>query len=90
MIRSLTHINIGNSVTIINGLVFSGCSGLVSITLPASLTKIGMFAFSNCSSLTSISYTGTKAQWNAISKWGWYGSDIPATVVHCTDGDVPI
>lgn len=35
--------------------VFSGCSGLTSVTLPDSLTSIGQRAFFGCSSLTSIS-----------------------------------
>ena len=34
--------------------VFSGCSGLTSITIPNSVTSIGDLAFCDCSSLTSI------------------------------------
>lgn len=88
---ALTYINIGNSVMDIGTYVFAGCDGFVSITLPASLTRIRGFAFNNCSKLTNISYTGTKAQWNQI-RFGtsWIDDDTPATVVHCTDGDVPI
>ena len=34
--------------------VFSGCSGLTSITIPNSVTSIGYGAFSGCSGLTSV------------------------------------
>lgn len=41
-------------VTRIGEWVFSGCTGLTSITLPNSVEEIGWEAFSGCTSLTSI------------------------------------
>ena len=38
----------------INKFVFSGCSGLTSVTIPNSVTNIGEEAFTNCSGLTTI------------------------------------
>jgi hypothetical protein len=63
---------------------------LTSVTIPASVTSIGGRAFEDCTSLSNITFQGTKAQWGKISKdYRWiYNSS--ATVVHCTDGDVPI
>ena len=87
---SLTSVTIPNSVTSIEGIAFFYCNSLPSIEIPNSVTNIGDWAFFECSSLTSISYTGTIAQWNAISKGYKWNSVVPATVVHCTDGDVPI
>jgi len=49
-----------------------------------------MYAFFGCNSLISISYTGTKAQYNSISKGNEWNRNVPATVVHCADGDTPI
>ncbi|MBQ6979288.1 MAG: leucine-rich repeat domain-containing protein [Clostridia bacterium] len=88
---SLTSITIPDSVTCIGEGAFSGCGSLTSITIGSGVTRIGNFAFSNyCSSLASITFNGTKAQWNAISKGSDWNSYVPATVVHCTDGDVEI
>ena len=52
--RSLTSIEIPNSVTSISSGAFNNCSSLTSIEIPNSVTEIGSYAFSNCSSLTSI------------------------------------
>ena len=35
--------------------MFSGCSNLVTITLPVSVTCVEEYAFSNCTKLTSVS-----------------------------------
>ena len=45
---------IPEGVTSIEGLAFSGCSGLTSVTIPEIVTSIGFAAFSDCSSLTSV------------------------------------
>ena len=87
---SLTSIIIPDSVTSIGNYAFYGCSGLTSITIGNSVTSIGYSAFYDCSSLTSVNFNGTKAQWQAINiGYGW-NEYVPATVVHCTDGDVNI
>ncbi len=45
---------IPDSVTSIEDVAFSGCSGLTSITIPDGVTSIGGYTFSGCSGLTSI------------------------------------
>ena len=90
----LTSIEIPDGVTSIKEYVFRGCSSLISITIPDSVTSIGNYAFmSGCKNLSNVTFTGTIAQWNAISKDSSWDSGInlcPATHVHCTDGDVAL
>ena len=79
----VSNTKIGNSA-------FCQCLIMTSITIPSSITLIDEQALAECESLTTINFTGTKAQWNAITfgtDWNW---NTPATVVHCTDGDVAI
>ena len=52
--KSLTNINIPNSVTTIGEHAFSDCDSLTSINIPNSVTTIGDGAFEYCVSLTSI------------------------------------
>ena len=52
--RSLTNINIPNSVTTIGEHAFSDCDSLTSINIPNSVTTIGEGVFCGCDSLTSI------------------------------------
>ena len=39
--------------------MFTGCSGLTSVTVPATVTRIGVGAFSDCSGLTSVTIPGS-------------------------------
>ena len=84
----LTSVTIPDSVTSIGNYAFCGCSGLTSVTIGNGVTSIRSEAFRDCSGLTSVTFTGTKAQWNAISKGSSWNSNTGSYTVHCTDGDI--
>lgn len=53
--RSLTNINIPNSVNSIGSKAFAYCSDMTSVTLGTSVTSIGSYAFTSCPSITTVS-----------------------------------
>ena len=88
--NSLTSVTIGNGVTSIRDVTFVNCGSLASVIIGNSVTSIGKFAFGFCGSLRNISYEDTITRWNVITKVDNWNNGVPATVVHCTDGDAPI
>ncbi len=76
---SLKSVVIPDSVTVIWADMFYGCKSLTSIVIPDSVTSIKNRAFRGCTSLKSVYYTGTQAQWNAISIDGDNGPLTSAT-----------
>jgi hypothetical protein len=77
-------------IKVIGNYAFENCTGLTSVTIVNGVESIGEGAFIGCRYLTTISYTGTIAQWNTITKRNYWHNSVPATVVHCTDGDARI
>ena len=51
---SIRTVVIGEGVTSINWMAFSGCTFLKSITIPSSVTSISTAVFQDCESLTSV------------------------------------
>jgi hypothetical protein len=82
--KSLTSITISDSVVRIGNYAFYYCTSLTSVTIPESVTDIGRDAFHGCKNL-NITYTGTKDQWNNITKDRFY--DVTYTCT-CADGVV--
>ncbi|MCR5124434.1 MAG: leucine-rich repeat domain-containing protein, partial [Treponema sp.] len=50
------------------------------------VTEIGNNAFQDCTSLETILFVGTKKQWEGIRLGTDWQKNIPAKVVHCSDG----
>ena len=84
---SLVSVTIPEGVTEIYEAAFSWCKSLTKVMLSESVTKIDEGAFANCKSLTEIRFGGTVAQWEAVEKDDDWNYGVPATAVHCADGD---
>lgn len=93
---SLKSVKIPDSVTTLDAGVFQYCSSLTSLTIGVSVNCLRWRACMQCIKLENINYTGTTAQWKAITKqggsshqYGW-NYNVPATYVQCTDGQVAL
>lgn len=77
--KTITGINIPNTVTEIGAVAFERCTSLTSVTIPSSITEIGVSAFENCVSLTSVTIPGsvTKIDQGAF---GWCHSLTSVTI----------
>ena len=85
----LTSVVIPDSVTMISSHTFESCENLLSVVIGKGVTDIFYEVFAGCRALASITYNGTMEQWEQIdfAEDDW-NAEVPATVVHCTDGDV--
>ena len=72
--RSLTNINIPNSVTTIGDWGFVFCDSLTSINIPNSVTTIGDWGFWACESLTSITIPNSVVTIIGNPFKGWHGN----------------
>lgn len=64
----LTTIHIPDSVSSIQISAFHNCENLKTIRIPVSVTSIENYAFDGCPSSMTVTYSGSKTQWDAISK----------------------
>ena len=65
--RNLQSVEISGGVTEIGKYAFSRCDSLAEVVISKNVASIGDFAFSGCTELANVFYTGTEAEWNAIS-----------------------
>lgn len=72
---------ISKGITSIGMEVFYHCAELKTVTIPRSVTNIGISAFGSCNSLTDVYYSGTKEEWNAITK-GLYNESLLNATIH--------
>ena len=53
-LSNITKVEIGNTITVVGGYAFYGCTSLTSVTIGSGVTSIGETAFNGCSGLTSV------------------------------------
>ena len=86
----LTSLVIPDTVTRIDSGMIQDCKNLTTVTIGSRVSRIPSYFVYGCTSLSTINYTGTMSQWNALSKSSSWKTNVPATVVHCSDGDVTL
>ena len=89
-VSNLSSVTIPDSVTSLGQQAFLDCKNLASATIGTGITALSNYLFGRCTALSIINYNGTKTQWISITKGANWKVNVPATVVHCTDGDVNI
>lgn len=67
---------------------FYECTGLTFVALSKEATSIGASAFQGCKLLNSIQFTGSKADWEAITTGSDWDSNTGAYTVYCSDGNI--
>lgn len=65
---SLKSITLPSSLSTIQSSAFYNCGNLETIRIPVSVTFIGNYAFAGCPSSMTVTYSGSKKQWDAITK----------------------
>ena len=78
---SLSSVVIPDSVTFIGEYAFGACTSLSSVVIPDSVTSIGYGAFYYCNSLQDVYYTGSEAEWKAITI-DRVNSDLTNVTIH--------
>ena len=88
--KSLTSIEIPDSVASIGNYAFDNCTSLTEIEIPASVTSIGCYAFHSCFGLQMVTF-GEESQLTAIEAYAFEGCTsltsigIPASVTFIGD-----
>lgn len=70
---SLKSITLPSSLSTIQSYAFYNCGNLKTIRIPVSVTSIGSYAFDDCPSSMTVTYSGSKKQWDAITKGSYNG-----------------
>ena len=87
--NGLTSIFIPSGVNEIGEYAFYLCRNLVDVFIPNSVAGIGQYVFYNCSKLERISFDGTTAQWENITKGGFWRYNTPGDCqIICNDPEL--
>ena len=86
--HTLTNMTIPNGITYLPYQLFCQCTNLTTVTIPNTVKEI-FYSFPSCTSLTTINFTGTMAEWNAITKDADWDDETGNYTIYCTDGNIP-
>ncbi len=80
--------SVPSTVYNITACSFYGCTGITEISLPSGVTNISEQAFAGCENLSTIRFSGTKEQWNNITKGFDWDTGAGNFTVRCINGNI--
>ena len=84
---SLTSVRLPATLLSISWQMFKDCKSLTSLTIPRSVVNVMQDAFSGCTALKNVTYTGTAADWKALTIYS--GNEaLTRANVRCTGSTV--
>ena len=84
---SLTSVRLPATLLSISWQMFKDCKSLTSLTIPRSVVDVKQDAFSGCTALKNVTYTGTTADWKALTIYS--GNEaLTRANVRCTGSTV--
>ena len=84
---SLTSVRLPATLLSISWQMFKDCKSLTSLTIPRSVVNVQQDAFSGCTALKNVTYTGTTADWKALTIYS--GNEaLTRANVRCTGSTV--
>ena len=84
---SLTEITLPSNLTFLGSGAFSSCTSLTSFTIPKGISHLSAYLFADSKNLINITFTGTIADWRAISnRYMAWKSNSKVKTVTCIDG----
>jgi len=84
---SLTSVRLPATLLSISWQMFKDCKSLTSLTIPRSVVNVMQDAFSVCTALKNVTYTGTAADWKALTIYS--GNEaLTRANVRCTGSTV--
>ena len=84
---SLTSVRLPATLLSISWQMFKDCKSLTSLTIPRSVVNVKQDAFSGCTALKNVTYTGTTADWKALTIYS--GNEaLTRAAIKCTGSTV--
>ena len=87
---SLKSVKIHGGITKIESGAFGACQNIESVEIDLGVSYIDDYVFAYSPKLVSIKFGGTIEECMDVFDWCYVFTGVPADVIQCTDGDLPL
>ena len=87
---SLKSVKIHGGITEIESSAFGACQNIESVEIDLGVSYIDDYVFAYSPKLVSIKFGGTIEECMDVFDWCYVFTGVPADVIQCTDGDLPL